>query len=113
MHEMSLCENIVQIVEQAAQKQGFTKVNGVHLEIGKLAGVEIAAMEFGFEAVGRNTILAGATLTMVQPPGLAWCMDCRKSVEVDERFSACPDCGGYQLQVTGGDQLRVVELEVE
>jgi hydrogenase nickel incorporation protein HypA/HybF len=34
-------------------------------------------------------------------------------VRVAQRFDACPDCGGYQLQVTGGDELRIKELEVE
>ncbi len=40
-------------------------------------------------------------------------MQCAKSVEVKQRFDQCPDCGGYQLQVTGGDQMQVKELEVE
>ncbi|MCG7980654.1 MAG: hydrogenase maturation nickel metallochaperone HypA, partial [Candidatus Thiodiazotropha endolucinida] len=29
------------------------------------------------------------------------------------RYEACPECGSYQLQVTGGDEMRIKELEVE
>jgi hydrogenase nickel incorporation protein HypA/HybF len=29
-----------------------------------------------------------------------------------EVFGECPDCGGYQLQVTSGTEMRIKELEV-
>ncbi|MCB2004104.1 MAG: hydrogenase maturation nickel metallochaperone HypA, partial [Rhodoferax sp.] len=41
MHEMSLCESIMQIIEDEAQRQGFERVIRVRLEIGRLSGVEI------------------------------------------------------------------------
>ena len=47
MHEMSLCESIMQIIEEA-QRQGFKRVIRVRLEIGRLSGVEIEAMRFRF-----------------------------------------------------------------
>ena len=51
-------------------------------------------------------------LEIVRVPGRAWCMQCAKSVDVCQLFDACPDCGSYQLQVTGGDGMKVRELEV-
>jgi hydrogenase nickel incorporation protein HypA/HybF len=32
---------------------------------------------------------------------------------MSEAYAACPRCGAYQVQVTGGTQMRVKELEVE
>ena len=32
---------------------------------------------------------------------------------VAQRYNACPRCGGYQLQVTGGEEMRIKDLEVE
>ncbi len=61
----------------------------------------------------RGSLAEGARLEIIQLPGEAWCMQCAKSVEVKQRFDQCPDCGGYQLQVTGGDQMQIKELEVE
>ena len=55
MHEMSLCESILQILEDNAKKQGFAKVKTVWLEIGCLSGVEMEAMRFSFDAVTRGT----------------------------------------------------------
>ena len=113
MHEMSLCEGILQVMESEAQKQGFSQVKNVWLEIGDLAGVEVDAMLFSFDAVTRNSLADGAKLNIINIPGTAWCMQCGKNVPVTERFDACPECGSYQLQVTGGDEMRIKELEVE
>ncbi|MES9853957.1 MAG: hydrogenase maturation nickel metallochaperone HypA [Candidatus Thiodiazotropha sp. L084R] len=113
MHEMSLCEGVLQILEENAVSQGFSKVKRVYLEIGALSGVEIEAMRFGFDAVMKGSLADGATLEIIDIPGVAWCMPCAKSVEVSARFDACPECGSFQLQVTGGDEMRVKELEVD
>ncbi|MES9876535.1 MAG: hydrogenase maturation nickel metallochaperone HypA [Candidatus Sedimenticola sp. 6PFRAG1] len=112
MHEMSLCEGILQVLEDNAKEQGYSKVKTVWLEIGELSGVEIEAMRFGFDAVMRNSLADGAKLEIIRLPGQAWCMQCAKNVVVKQRFDECPDCGSYQLQVTGGDEMRIKELEV-
>jgi len=40
-------------------------------------------------------------------------MTCSETVAVDERYDPCPQCAGYELQVVGGDEMRVKDLEVE
>lgn len=113
MHEMSLAEGVLQLIEEAAQAQDFRRVRKVWLEVGRLAGVEAEAMRFCFDAVMRDSIADGAGLEIVETPGQAWCMKCSRAVEVQASLDACPLCGSYQLQVTGGNALRVRELEVE
>jgi len=112
MHEMSLCEGVLQILESEAEKQGFSKVKKVFLEIGDLSSVEPEAMLFCFDVVTRNSLAEDADLIIVNVPGTAWCMQCSKTVIVKQRFDECPDCGGYQLQVTGGEEMKIKELEV-
>jgi len=85
----------------------------VCLEIGALSHAEPEAMRFAFAACTPGTLAEGATLVIHRPPGTAWCMDCCDTVEIAQRFDPCPTCGGHKLQVTGGDELRVKELEVE
>ena len=113
MHEMSLCEGVLQVLETEAVKQGFRKVKAVWLEIGDLSSVESDAMLFSFDVVMRNTLADQATLNIIHVEGRAWCMKCSKSVTVKQRFDECPGCGSYQLQVTGGDEMKIKELEVE
>ena len=113
MHEMSICEGIVQVLEQQAALQDYNRVTVVWLEIGPLAGVELEALRFGFDVVTRQTLAQGARLEIIEMPGLAWCLNCAKMVPVRQRFEACPECGSYQLHITGGEELRIKELEVE
>ncbi|MCX7192791.1 MAG: hydrogenase maturation nickel metallochaperone HypA [Proteobacteria bacterium] len=113
MHEMSLVEGIVQLVEEAARADGCARVKAVWLEIGQLAAVETEALRFCFDAVARDTIADGARLEIIGIPGQGWCMKCEAAVAIAALYEACPVCGGYQIQVTGGDTMRVKELEVE
>lgn len=113
MHEMSLCESILQIIEQQAEPQQYRKVTAVWLEIGALSGVEIEAMRFSFDVVMQGTLADRARLEIISVPGQAWCLQCHENVVVQQRYDACPVCGGYQLQVNGGDQMRIKELEVQ
>jgi hydrogenase nickel incorporation protein HypA/HybF len=113
MHEMSLAEAVLSIAEQAARTQGFVRVRTVWLEIGALAQVEPEAMRFWFDAVARDSIAQGARLEIVSTPASAWCPECNRSVAVRGLLDDCPACGGQQLEVVGGRQMRVTELEVE
>ena len=112
MHEMALAESVVQIVETQAAEAGSDKITAVWIEIGELSHVEPDAMSFCFEAIARGTRAEGARLEIIRAPGQAWCHKCAKQVHVKSLVEACPKCGGYQLQVTGGDDMRVKEMEV-
>ena len=112
MHEMSLAEGVLQLIEDAARAQEFSRVTAVWLEIGQLAGVEVEAMKFCFDAVIRDSIADGARLEIVTTPGTGWCMQCSQTVPMQEVFGECPQCGSHQMQVTGGTEMRVKELEV-
>jgi len=113
MHEASLAGGILQLVEDAARREGFQRVTQLRLEAGQLAGVEPRALRFALEALAPGTCLHGCTLLIDEPPGQAWCLPCGASVQINQRGDACPHCGGWQLQATGGTELRVVDLIVD
>jgi hydrogenase nickel incorporation protein HypA/HybF len=113
MHEMSLADGVLQVIEDSAKTNSFTRVKTVWLEIGALAGVEVEAMRFCFDAVVKDSIADGTLLEIIETPGQGWCMACAKTVPISQRFDPCPECGGYQVQPTGGLELKVRELEVE
>ena len=113
MHEFSLCESILEIVTEQTRRQGFSRVRRVWLEIGELANVEPEALRFAFEAARRETLAAEAELEIITLPGRAWCPDCAQPVAVSQPFDPCPGCGGFHWRLTGGNELRIKELEVE
>ena len=112
MHEMSLAGGILRVVEDAAARERFALVRRLTLEVGALAGVEVAALRFALEAMSPGTVLDGAAIDIDEPPGTAWCMACAASVLIASRADSCPRCGGWQLTPTGGTELKVRELIV-
>lgn len=113
MHEMSLCESILDILEQQAQAQHYRKVKTVWLEIGALSSVEPGAMRFCFDAVMRGSLADRARLEIIHVQARAWCLQCCQNVAVEQRYDACPACGSHQLQINAGEEMRIKELEVE
>ena len=113
MHEMSLAESVREIVDETARSHSARRVAAVRLEIGRLAQVEIDAMRFAFDVVMRGSLADTARLEIVEIDGTAWCMRCSDPVTIARRGDPCPRCGGWQLQVTGGDRMRVVDIEIQ
>lgn len=112
MHEMSLAESVLQIIEDTVRAEQCSRVRGVVLEIGALAAVEPEAMRFCFDAVTHGSIAEGARLEILEQPGTGWCPTCEKAVALQDQFALCPECDG-PVQITGGSEMRVKELEVE
>ena len=112
MHEMALAESMVAIVEDTARRNGALRVAIVRLELGALSHVERDALAFCFDAVTRGGVAAGARLDIAVTPGAAWCLPCGERVPLARRGDACPRCGGYQLQVVAGEEMRVTEIEI-
>ncbi len=113
MHEMSLAESVREIVEDAARAHAAQRVRRVRLEIGRLAQVELDAMRFAFDAVKRGSVADDANLEIVETPGTAWCLHCARPVEIAQRGDLCPLCDSPQVQVTGGDRMRVIDIDIE
>ncbi|UJP04862.1 MAG: hydrogenase maturation nickel metallochaperone HypA [Nitrosomonas sp.] len=115
MHELSLAEHLLHIIEDAAQQQRFSRVKAVWLEIGELACVEPASLRFYFDVVTRDSIAHQAALHIIDIPGQAHCSACGKHCAISSYHAMCPhcSCSGTGLTVTQGEAMRIKELEVE
>lgn len=113
MHEVSLAGGILGIVEDAARRERFARVTLLRLEAGALSGVEPRALRFALESLAPGTALRDAQIEIDTPPGQAWCMHCATTVTLAARGDPCPHCEGFQVQPTGGTELRVIDMLVE
>jgi len=75
--------------------------------------VEKESLRFCFDVVTRDSVAQDARLEIIETAGQGWCMECSRNVAVSARYEPCPICGSFQIEVTGGDEMRVKELEVE
>jgi len=100
------------LVEETAAREGFTRLLALRLEAGQLAGVDVRALRFALEALAPGTLLDGARIEIDEPAGQAWCLGCSTTVALAQRGDACPACGSFHLQPTGGSELRVLDMQV-
>ena len=112
MHEVSLMENIIGLIEDQHCLSPFSHVRSIRLELGALGPAEPDCLRFCFDAVARGTVAEGALLDIATIPAQARCAACRRIAPVQDRFEACPLCGNMERPIIAGNDLRLVELEV-
>ena len=112
MHEMALCQSMVDLIVDQQRELGFESVTRVIVEVGALGHVDPHALEFAFEVGARGSVAESATLEIREIPGSGWCMGCSNTVSIPHRGQPCPHCGSYQLIVEQGEELKLKELEV-
>ena len=110
---MSLVEGVRDLIEEAATREGFSRVKQVRVEIGQLSGVEREAFEFCFDLAMHGGITDGARLEVVATPGRGRCPDCGKETVLAVVYDPCEHCGAAPVAVIDGTAMRVIDLEVE
>jgi len=110
MHELSIAQNIVEIVQQYVPDG--RQVRSVKLELGELSGIVPDSLEFCFGAIIGDTPLEGARLDIDVVPVRALCRGCRALVTIEDAAFVCVHCASTDLQVTSGMEMKVLEIEV-
>ena len=112
MHEISLIENVLEILEENAKSQGFNQIKKVRLEIGKLSCVEQGALRFGFDVVMKNSLAENAELEIIQIEGVGVCQHCGQTVRLETLHDPCAFCGSPGVIVTQGNEMKIKDLVV-
>lgn len=63
MHEITLCQRALELIEQQAAKHGAKRVTGVWLKIGAFSCVETSSLAFCFDLVCRGSVAEGCNCT--------------------------------------------------
>jgi hydrogenase nickel incorporation protein HypA/HybF len=110
MHELSIAEAVVDI---ALRHAGGRPVRVVELKVGHLRQVVPSALEFAFELVADGTLLEGAELRMEEVPAAGACRTCGAETPLPDFPLCCGHCGGFDLEVTRGEELLLDSLELQ
>lgn len=112
MHEISLLEQVREILVEHSQSQNFSKVSQVTLEIGALSCVEEGALRFGFDVVMKGSLAEDAELNIVCVAGLGYCKLCNQTVPMQSLHDPCALCGSFDIEVVQGEEMRIKDLLV-
>ena len=113
MHELSVCQGLMRQVERIAQQNDASAVSRILLKVGALSGVEPDLLKHAFTIAREGTVAQNAELEMEAGPARVRCRECGGEGEAPVNRLLCPDCGGWQVDVTEGEELLLLSLEIE
>lgn len=114
MHEITLCQNAVEIMQQFGEQHHARRIVAVWMEVGAFSCVEPEALRFCFALACRETLAEGSELHLATPAAESWCHDCQQYVDLlTPAVRLCPRCGGRQLRVVADDGMKIKRIEIE
>lgn len=108
MHELGLCESIVNAVEARA---GERPVARVRVRVGSLHHVHPEAFDQSFAVAAAGGVAEDAAAELVLIPASGACGECGTVFDTDDAALACPKCGGIDITIAGGDELTLELIE--
>jgi len=113
MHEASIAISLLKTVSDLCRQEGYVSIESVRLKVGKVAGVLPDALLFAFDVAKTGTIASQAELIIEFVPLGGFCTDCGSQFESDERFIySCPECESSAIKITKGNELQIIDMEV-
>ncbi|WP_029520683.1 hydrogenase/urease nickel incorporation protein HypA [Persephonella sp. IF05-L8] len=113
MHEFSVVQSLIEIVERNARQNNATSVSKVVVKIGKLSGIEPHLLKVAFDTFKEKTICNNAELEMIIQDIIAKCEDCKKEFTIENNKFICPFCNSYNLHIIDGEDMYLLSLEME
>ena len=113
MHEASIAISLIETVSSICLKEGYDTIESVRLKLGRAAGIFPDALLFAFDAAKSGTRASQAKLVIEFVPLGGHCRDCGACFESEERYIfSCPACKSSAIQITGGNEMQIVDMEV-
>lgn len=114
MHEVYIAESLIETAIQKCRDEGFSRIKGIKVKIGKASTVSNEALLFLFDALKIGSIASEAYLSIEEIPTKGCCKTCNIEFSVDRDFVfQCPGCGSDSVIIKSGNGVELSELEVE
>ena len=112
MHELAICQALLDEVERVAREQHAERVCGVRVRCGALAGVEPELLHSAYEVARAGTLAEGAALTIEDSPVRVYCPRCGNESPASAQRLVCSVCGEWRTRVVAGDELLLMSVEL-
>jgi hydrogenase nickel incorporation protein HypA/HybF len=112
VHELSICQALIEQVEAVARKEGALQVVQVRIGIGPLSGVEPQLLQQAFQLARADSIAATASLLIDHLPVRVSCSECGQETEAQVANLACGNCGDWHTRLVSGDEMLLTQVEL-
>jgi hydrogenase nickel incorporation protein HypA/HybF len=113
VHELAVCQALMDQVSQVAQRERARRVTSVTLQIGPLAGVEPQLLRDAWPIASARGIADGAELLIEDMPLRVRCLECGSDSDAVPNRLICGECGSFRTRLISGEELLLKSLELE
>lgn len=113
MHELSVTENMVDMVLNEVENRNIKKVTTINLVIGELTGFVNDSIKFYFDILSENTPLQGAELKFKNVKAKFKCRKCGMTYNRSNFTFKCPNCGANGVLIENGKEFYIDSIDVE
>lgn len=113
MHELSVTENILEIVKTHAERANAKKVTDIFLVIGQLSSIVDDSVQFYWDLMTAETIAEGAKLHFRRLPLLIRCNECKNTYSPEKDSLACPVCTSEKITIIQGEEFYLEAIDID
>lgn len=112
MHELSIAQNIIQIVNSSVERDKLDLVDKIYLKLGLLSNVLADSLHFSFNSIVENTPLQNSRLDIEALPIKIKCGDCNEINTTNDFIFTCPICSSSSISVISGDEMIISSIQL-
>jgi hydrogenase nickel incorporation protein HypA/HybF len=113
MHELAICQSLIDQLETIARERDAVLVTSVIVGIGPLSGVEARLLKNAYPVASAGTVAENAELVIESLPVRVKCPSCNSESEVPPNKLVCKQCGDWRTTLVSGDELMLMSVELE
>ena len=112
VHEFSVCQSLIDQVEQIALHHGAKGIVSVSLKVGPLSGVEPTLLQHAYPYAIEGTLAAESELEIELSPLRVSCEVCGSETEAQPNWLVCGVCGDCNTKLVSGDEMTLMRVEL-
>jgi hydrogenase nickel incorporation protein HypA/HybF len=113
MHELAVCQALIDQVQAIAVENGAHRVAVVHVQLGPLSGVEPELLRQAYPFACAGTAAEDSELQITVVPIRVRCRICGSESEVTPNRLVCGSCSAWQTELVTGDEMLLASIEIE
>ena len=113
MHELAICQALMNQVESIAAERNARSVVSIVVGMGPLSGVEAQLLKHAYPVASAGTIAEGARLVVENLPVRIKCTQCGNESDALPNKLVCKACGDWRTTLISGDELILLRVELE
>jgi hydrogenase nickel incorporation protein HypA/HybF len=117
MHEQVIAKDVLRAGLAYLAEKKASKIKSIKVSLGEMqiVGHHLSSFENAFAMQAKGTPAEGAKLEVELEPLKAFCNSCKKEIKVSDMHHhqiGCPYCGKEDLNITSGEGVKVLKVEV-